>query len=143
METKKNENKLSQNKTYNMMIEILLKNKEIDSKRKQDYLSYATNIKKYNYENVKEIELKDILDDIRNLNEYFKESDEISLVKDRIAKEIEIINMINELYNNPDKINLKEYIETISEELDMLYLQTDLKVRKNSGLTYTLVKKEK
>lgn len=143
METKKNENKLSQNKTYNMMIEILLKNKQIDSKRKQDYLSYATNIKKYNYENVKEIELKDILDDIRNLNEYFKESDEISLVKDRIAKEIEIINMINELYNNPDKINLKEYIETISEELDMLYLQTDLKVRKNSGLTYTLVKKEK
>lgn len=62
METKKKENKLSQNKTYNMMIEILLKNKEIDSKRKQDYLSYATNIKKYNYENIKEIELKNILE---------------------------------------------------------------------------------
>jgi len=67
METKKKENKLSQNKTYNMMIEILLKNKEIDSKRKQDYLSYATNIKKYNYENVKEIELKDILEKTMSL----------------------------------------------------------------------------
>jgi len=50
-----------------MMIEILLKNKEIDSKRKQDYLSYATNIKKYNYENVKEIELKDILEKTMSL----------------------------------------------------------------------------
>ena len=67
METKKKENKLSQNETYNMMIEILLKNKEIDSKRKQDYLSYATNIKKYNYENVKEIELKDILEKTMSL----------------------------------------------------------------------------
>jgi len=67
MKTKKKENKLSQNKTYNMMIEILLKNKEIDSKRKQDYLSYATNIKKYNYENVKEIELKDILEKTMSL----------------------------------------------------------------------------
>lgn len=67
METKKKENKLSQNETYNMMIEILLKNKEIDSKRKQDYLSYATNIKKYNYENVKKIELKNILEKTMSL----------------------------------------------------------------------------
>ncbi len=120
-----------ENKTYKFIKEYINKNKDILTDLDIKILSkYAYEVCKQNIENVNKINKKDIIDDLNYLNNKIKDTDNTSILKDRLTREVEILNKI---YNNED-------IDDISFELDKLFLSSDLPVREKSNLIYKLKK---
>ena len=127
----------SNNESYNRILEYILNNPNIEEDERRTLISYATILKSSNVENIETENIETILADLKRLNESLKSSNDTSLVAKRIEEELEIFEMINNHYKLGE-----QNLELISYMLDKLYMDTDLKVRKGSSLSYNLINKK-
>ena len=125
--------KKTDNSSYNRIILFLKQNPHIDKEEKRMLISYATQLLKDGVENYQTEDISDILCDLQYVNEILKLQNETTVSFKRIQKIVDIFLMITDFYNSKE-ISLEE----ISYQLDKLYFDMDLQVRKKSGLSYNL-----
>lgn len=125
--------KKTNNSSYNRIIIFLKENPNINTEEKRILISYATQLLKSNIENQQTENISDMLCDLRYVNNILKLQNQTTLNFERFQKLVDIFQMITDFYNSKE-INLEE----ISYQLDKLYIDMDLKVRKNSCLSYNL-----
>ena len=125
--------KKTNNSSYNRIIIFLKENPNINTEEKRILISYATQLLKSNIENQQTENISDMLCDLRYVNNILKLQKQTTLNFERFQKLVDIFQMITDFYNSKE-INLEE----ISYQLDKLYIDMDLKVRKNSCLSYNL-----
>lgn len=129
--------KKSNNQSYNRIVEYIQNNPMLNPIDKRNLMIYATQLYINGIENKENETIEDILEDLKKLNVKLKTSANTSIVSERLAREIQIVEQIGQYYKNGTNL------EKISYELDKLYLESDMSVRKNSSLSYNLRKKEK
>lgn len=127
--------KKSNNLSYNRIIEYINNNSDLEKNKKRFLISYATQLNEYDIENKETENVKDLLQDIKYLNFYLKIQKTTPISLERFEK---LLNIFERLLNisNLDDYDIKE----ISYELDKLHMDMDLKVRKNSSLSYNFDK---
>lgn len=130
--------KKSYNGSVNRIMNYIDNNKNITPVEKRMLLNYAAQLYINKVENIQNEKIELILKDIKYLNNHLKESDDTSIVRSKLDDEIKIFELLNDYYKN-NQLHLEE----ISFLLDKLYLDTDLKIRSNSSLSYNLEKKLK
>ena len=88
------------------------------------FLKYLVSLKESKYENAINTDIKTIIMDLKKLYNNLSSRELTSLTYKRLAKELEIVNLISQRKN----------LEDISYELDKLYIECDMGVRENSVL---------
>jgi len=91
-------------------------------------LNYASILKEKNLENATEVDIKILIDDLSNLNNNIKSGELTSISFHRLERELKLFDTI---LNSGD-------LDEISYELDKLYIENDMGVRKNSTLSKKL-----
>lgn len=129
--------KKSNNQSYDRIIEYVQNNPMLNPADKRNLIMYATQLYINGIENKENETAEDILRDLATLNRKLKTSANTSIVSKRLEREMEIIEQIGEYYKSGKNL------EKISYELDKLYLESDMSIRKSSSLSYNLKKKEK
>lgn len=127
--------KKSNNLSYNRIIEYINDNPNLDKKKKRILISYATQLNKYNIENKENENIKEILEDIKKLNIHLKTQSNTSLALERFERVLNIFEKLLDVQELND-----DELKAISYELDKLYMEMDLKIRKNSSLSYNFEK---
>lgn len=126
------------NVSYKKIIDYIKNNKNIPEEKRRMLINYATQLNLNNIENKQEEKIEDLFSDLEVLTDYLKNCDETSIVAERLKKELKIFEMINVYYKEKN-----DDFSDISFELDGLYLDTELKIRRNSSLAYNLDKEKR
>lgn len=126
----------SGNSSYDRIINYIYNTPELSQEDKRFLLHYASRLIMNKVENAPDESIEEILDGIRSFNETMKRSVRTSIVEERIEREIHLLNMINEYYKGNDNK------EQIGYELDKLYLESDMGIRRSSSLSHSLEKKD-
>lgn len=127
----------SNNESYNRIIEYIKENPELDSERRRILVQYASQLLINNIENIEDESMEAILSSIKLLNTTLRNGESTSIVARRLEEEIKLFELIGEYYefgiDNKDEIIF---------QLDKLYLDSDMGVRKNSSFSYSLINKK-
>lgn len=126
----------SGNSSYDRIINYIYNTPELSQEDKRFLLHYASHLIMNKVENAPDESIEEILDGIRLFNEAMKRSVRTSIVEERLEREIHLLNMINEYYKGNDNK------EQIGYELDKLYLESDMGIRRSSSLSHSLEKKD-
>ena len=128
--------KKTKNESYNRIIEYLYKNNNIEEDDRIYLIHYATQLYKNKLENSKEETLNDIYDSLKYYLNYYNTNltqiNETSITIERINSVITILEKIC------SKNITQEDINVISFQIDKLYYESDLPIRKKSSLSYNL-----
>ena len=117
------------NKSYSYIIDYIKNNKSNLKKQELNFLlNYASILKEKNLENATEVDIKILIDDLSNLNNNIKSGELTSISFHRLERELKLFDAI---LNSGD-------LDEISYELDKLYIENDMGVRKNSTLSKKL-----
>ena len=117
------------NKSYSYIIDYIKNNKSNLKKQELNFLlNYASILKEKNLENATEVDIKILIDDLSNLNNNIKSGELTSISFHRLERELKLFDAI---LNSGD-------LDEISYELDKLYIENDMGVRKNSTLSNKL-----
>lgn len=112
------------------MIRAYIDSGEISEGERKFLINYMGKMKRRS-EPLTDINVENVVDDVRKLNQFLQDSDDTILVKLRINKELDIINTLSE------GINDKEKLVEASYQLEQLYYQSDMPIRN----TNTVLKK--
>lgn len=126
------------NVSYKKIIDYIKNNKNMSEEKRRMLINYATQLNLNNIENKQEEKIEDLFNDLEVLTDYLKNCNETSIVAERLKKELKIFEMINVYYKEKN-----DDFSDISFELDGLYLDTELKIRRNSSLAYNLDKEKR
>lgn len=117
------------NDSYSYIINYIKNNKLNLKKQELNFLlNYASILKEKNLENATEVDIKILIDDLSNLNNNIKSGELTSISFHRLERELKLFDAI---LNSGD-------LDEISYELDKLYIENDMGVRKNSTLSKKL-----
>ena len=105
------------------------------SEEERRYLIYyATQLYKNNIENVEDERLQDVYDALRELSAMLINCVDNSITYRRINDIVDILQKISSPNVEP------EMLREVSYKIDRLYCDFDLPVRKNSSLSYNLLR---
>lgn len=113
---------------YDYIVNYIKNNKsKLDIEELKFLLKYVSYLNKVDLDNVAKADINLIINDLKKLHKHLSESTLTSVSFSRLEKEIKLF----------DSILQNKNLDDISYELDKLYIECDMGVRKNS----TLVKK--
>lgn len=122
------------NQSYNRIIQYLEQTVDIDESEKRYLFYYATQLYKNNIENIENENINDIYASLREFVENIEFMNDTTITKRRINEVLDILQEIS--FHDISNATIRE----ISYRLDKLYSNADLPMRKNSSLSYNLLK---
>lgn len=126
--------KVVDNQSYNRIIQFLNAEKNLDEMERRYLIYYATQLYKSNVENVENEKIQDIYDALRELSSTLIDCADNSITSKRINDIVDILQKISSSELDA------ELLSEVSYSVDKLYCDVDLPVRKNSSLSYNLVR---
>ena len=111
-------------------MEYITKNQNLMPEERRQLVHYALQLNKENVLLEKEESFENVFEDFKRLNEYMKYSNYTQITERRFNDMRMILGYINQYVSNHNS----EIVNKISSELDKLYLEMDLPIRKSSSI---------
>lgn len=121
------------NKSYNRIMKHVLNDPNINSQEKRILVKYATQLYKNDIENIEAESVYDIIKALKCITEELKKGTDTNIFADRLKKITLIFSSLCDVMDSK-----KSDLSSISYEVDKMYLDLDIKIRKTSSLSYNL-----
>ena len=126
------------NESYNRIMEYIKSEQNISSEKQRQLVKYATLLYVNDVENVEQESINDIAQSLKCIALELQKGTDTKITSNRLKKTAILISLLCDCMDS-ETLNLSE----ISYEVDKLYLDLNLPIRKTSSLSYNLSKNKR